>query len=337
MIISKAAVIDMSIELETWSLSKPFRITGETMVAFDVLVLTLRQGALVGRGEAIGVSYRGDAPARMRAQLEQLRSDIECGLGREAQQRLPIGGARNALDCALWDLEAKIARRPVWQLAGLEQPRALRTTFTIGADSPAAMAANALDWPAARALKLKLTGAESDAERVRAVRAARPDAWIAVDANRGFTRDSLESLMPTLVDTRVELIEQPFALGCDAHLDGLDSPIPIAADESIQGLDDLRAIGTRWDVINIKLDKCGGLTEGLAMAKLAAQMGRRAMVGTMGGTSLAMGPGFLVGQLCGVVDLDGPVLLKKDRVPGASYADGDIWCGDSVWGGAAAE
>jgi len=325
----------MQVRTETWALKKPFRITGSTIDEFDVLVLTLGQGGLTGRGEAIGVSYRGETLATMAAQLEALRPQIESGQGRLAQRELGIGGARNALDCALWDLEAKAVGRPVWQLAGLETLRPLLTTFTLGADTPAEMAAGAAAWPQAQALKLKLLGDEDDAARVRAVRAMRPDVWIGVDANRGFTLDSLAALLPTLVDARVQLVEQPFALGRDADLDGLDCPIPIAADESIQGLEDLERIGNRWDVINIKLDKCGGLTEGLEMARLAKRMGRRAMVGTMGGTAMAMAPGCVVGQLCEVVDLDGPALLRQDRQPGAHYADGQVWCAEAVWGGAA--
>jgi L-alanine-DL-glutamate epimerase-like enolase superfamily enzyme len=146
--------------------------------------------------------------------------------------------------------------------------------------------------------------------------------------------EKLERLLPVLVDCKVQLVEQPFALGHDADLDRISCPIPIAADESIQGLEDLMAHGRRFDVVNIKLDKCGGLTEGLAMARAARQMGLVPMVGTMGGTSLGMAAGFVVGQLCEVVDLDGPVLLKTDRVPAARYDDGMIWCGDAVWGGA---
>lgn len=326
--------LDMRLELETWALKKPFTITGETITTFDVMVLTLSHGQYVGRGEAIGVGYRGETPLSMLVELEAARDEIESGRGREAQERLPNGGARNALDCALWDLEAKIAGKPVWQLAGLEPPRPLRTTYTLGADTPQAMADGALAVPQARALKLKLTGSDLDAARVLAVRAARPDAWMAVDANRGFTPDSLEQLMPVLLSANVQLIEQPFALGCDHELDGIDSRIPIAADESIQGMADLEGIGERWDVINIKLDKCGGLTEALAMAKRIRALGRQPMVGTMGGTSLAMAPGFLVGQLCDVVDLDGPTLLARDRLRAATYVDGTIWCEESVWGAA---
>jgi L-alanine-DL-glutamate epimerase-like enolase superfamily enzyme len=247
---------------------------------------------------------------------------------------LPAGGARNALDCALWDLEAKLTGRSVWQLAGLEKPRSIVTTLTCGADTPQNMAAKAKgDYVNARAIKLKLTGESSDRDRVRAVREARPDVWLGVDANQGFTRESLEQLMPTLIDARVELIEQPFRIGEEALLDGFESPIPIAADESVQTSADIQSMVGRFNMINIKLDKSGGLTEGLAMARAAQRLGLELMVGNMIGTSLAMAPAFLLGQLCRVADLDGPTFLKADRPVGVEYVDGHIACGEELWGG----
>jgi len=219
----------------------------------------------------------------------------------------------------------------VWQLAGLEQPHPLLTTFTCGADTPEKMAATARGYANARAIKLKLTGEGSDADRVRAVRDALPDVWIGVDANQGFTRASLESLMPALTEARVQLIEQPFPIGQEALLDGFKSPIPVAADESAQTLADIRGLIGRFNVMNIKLDKCGGLTEGLSMARAARAAGLELMVGNMLGTSLAMAPAFLVGQLCKVVDLDGPVFLKADRSHTIRYADGMIDCPREVW------
>jgi L-alanine-DL-glutamate epimerase-like enolase superfamily enzyme len=194
------------------------------------------------------------------------------------------------------------------------------------------MASDAQAYSNAKAIKLKLTGQPSDAGRVRAVRAACPTVWLGVDANQGFTRPYLEALLPVLVETGVQLIEQPFKVGQEAQLDGLKSPIRIAADESAQALADLPALTARFDVINIKLDKCGGLTEGLAMARRAQQLGLQVMVGNMLGTSLAMAPAFLLGQLCDVVDLDGPVFLSHDRDPAVRYADGMISSPDSLWG-----
>lgn len=325
--------LQLDIALESWPLKKPFRITGETLHDFQVVVVTLQRGDAVGHGEATGVSYLRDTPASIVERLRALQGEIEDGHVEAVVAHMPIGGARNALDCALWDLRAKEAGVPVWKLAGVERVRPLCTTFTLGADSPADMAEGARQWPQAKSLKLKLTGTDEDADRVRRVRAARPDVWMGVDANRGFTADKLERLLPVLVACRVELIEQPFALGCDADLEGLSCPIPIAADESIQGVDDLLVRGHLYDVVNIKLDKCGGLTEGLEMARVARRMGLTPMVGTMGGTSRAMAAGFVVGQSCNVVDLDGPVLLKQDRLPAARYDDGLIWCDDAVWGG----
>jgi L-Ala-D/L-Glu epimerase len=302
--------------VEQWPLAVPFRITGHTWDFVDVLVVTLEKDGQVGRGEAEGVYYKDDTPASMIKEIEARRSLIEAGINRESVQKLlPPGGARNALDCAVWDLEAKLTGRRAWQIAGLERPRPLITTFTCGANTPEKMAAAAGAYANAQAIKLKLTGDPSDADRVRAVRQARPEVWLGVDANQGFTRASLERLMPTLTDTHVALIEQPFPIGQEALRDGFQSPIAIAADESVQDLHDIPGLVGRFNVVNIKLDKCGGLTEGLAMARAARALGLDTMVGNMLGTSLAMAPGFLVGQLCNVVDLDGPVFKPIARFP----------------------
>jgi L-alanine-DL-glutamate epimerase-like enolase superfamily enzyme len=266
-------------------------------------------------------------------QIESLRATIEAGISRESLRSiLRPGGARNALDCALWDLEAKLRGCSAWQIAELGTPRPLLTTFTCGADEPRKMAAVARAYTGARAIKLKLTGEPIDAERVHAVRDARADVWLGVDANQGFTSAFLERLMPTLTETRVALIEQPFPSGQDALLDGFESPIPVAADESVQCLMDMPGLVGRFDVVNIKLDKCGGLTEGLAMARAARDLGLETMVGCMTATSLAMAPAFLVGQLCSVVDLDGPVFLKSDRGTPVQYIDGFISCPRELWG-----
>jgi L-alanine-DL-glutamate epimerase-like enolase superfamily enzyme len=322
--------------IEKWPLMVPFRITGYVWELLEVVRVDLEKDGCVGRGEAAGVYYKGDTPASMLGQIEELRTPIEAGVDREALRKLlPAGGARNALDCALWDLEARLSGEPAWQRAGLEQPHTLLTTFTCGAAPPEEMAATARGYASACAIKLKLTGEPSDAERVVAVREARPDVWLGVDANQGFTRTLLERLMPVLTQARVALIEQPFRVGQECLLDGFQSPIPIAADESAQSLADLRSLAGRFNVVNIKLDKCGGLTEGLAMARAARNAGLDLMVGNMLGTSLAMAPAFLLGQLCKVVDLDGPVFLKTDRHITVRYTDGYIGCPEELWGGAA--
>jgi L-alanine-DL-glutamate epimerase-like enolase superfamily enzyme len=319
--------------IEQWPLVAPFQITGHRWESIDVLSISLEQDGQVGRGEAGGVYYRSDLPTSMIKQIESCRAIIEAGISREvAQKLLPPGGARNALDCALWDLEAKLSGCPAWQIAAVGKPRPLLTTFTCGADEPEIMAATARAYEGARAIKLKLTGEPNDAERVRAVRTARPDVWLGVDANQGFTRPFLERLMPVLIDTRVALIEQPFRVGQEALLEGFQSPIPFAADESAQSLADLSSLVGRFAIVNIKLDKCGGLTEGLAMARAARGLGLDTMIGNMMGTSLAMAPASLVGQLCDVVDLDGPIFLKGDRANPLQYAAGFITCPEILWG-----
>jgi L-alanine-DL-glutamate epimerase-like enolase superfamily enzyme len=194
------------------------------------------------------------------------------------------------------------------------------------------MAAAARAYKGARAIKLKLTGEPIDADRIRAVREARNEVWLSVDANQALNQSSFDNLMPTLVDKRVSMIEQPFPADRDAWLDGLQSPIPIAADESVQGLSDLPALVGRFNVINIKLDKCGGLTEALAMVGKARELGLKIMVGNMLGTSLGMAPAFILGQHCEVVDLDGPVFLASDRSKRATYSDGFIRCPEDLWG-----
>lgn len=329
------ARLTLRVEVEKWPLKTPFRITGHTWADLSVVVVTLERRGCVGRGEAAGVYYLNDDAASMVKRIEAVRGAIEAGIDRELlQELLPAGGARNAVDCALWDLESKLSGRFAWEIAGLDRPHPLLTTFTCGADEPEKMAATARAYAHARAIKLKLTGEPVDAQRVRAVREARADVWLGVDANQGFTRASLEQLMPVLTETRVALIEQPFPIGKEALLDGLQSPIPIAADESVQTLADMPALVGRFNVVNIKLDKCGGLTEALAMVRAARKLGLDAMVGNMLGTSLAMAPAFLVGQLCQVVDLDGPIFLKSDRAFTVDYSNGAVNCADALWGSA---
>jgi L-Ala-D/L-Glu epimerase len=331
----RATRLSLEVVLERLPLKAPFRISGYTFTDVPVVLVTLRDGVHEGRGEAAGVYYLHDAPEDMAAAIEAQRELIERGVTREElQELLPIGGARNALDCALWELDARRAGKPVWQLAGLERVTPLVTTFTLGADDPATMVANARACFGARALKLKLSGDLAvDVERVRAVREARPDVWLGVDANQGFTLDTLATLLPVLTAARVSLLEQPLARGREQDLEGFDCPIPIAADESVQGVSDVEGLLGRFDVVNIKLDKCGGLTEALAMAREAKRLGLETMVGNMVGSSLAMAPAFVCGQLCDVVDLDGPTFLSRDRAPAVSYNAGSVWCPDEVWGG----
>ena len=327
--------LKLRVELEKLRLSAPFRISGFVFEEQEVVVVTLDDGKHRGRGEASGVYYLGDTAPGMAVEIEAARGTIERGIERTAlQQLLPPGGARNAVDCALWELEAHRSGVAVWQLAGLDAPKPLVTTFTLGADDPATMAAGARKYAQARSLKLKLTGdLQQDIERVRAVRAARPDVWMGVDANQGYGIDALDALIGVLDSADVSLLEQPLKRGREADLDGFKSTIPIAADESVLTLPDIAGLVGRFSVVNIKLDKCGGLTEGLAMAREARRLGLGVMVGNMVGTSLAMAPAFVLGQLCDVVDLDGPIFLAKDRTPSMTYTNGSAWSGEEVWGG----
>lgn len=329
--------LTVSVTTEKMRLSKPFRISGYVFEAFDVVVVTLGDGQYQGRGEAGGVYYLGDDTAHMLSLLDGALDAIAAGPTREELRSiLPPGGARNAVDCALWELEAARAGVPVWQLAGQAAPKPLRTTFTLGADEPALMAETARGYAQARSIKIKLTGElDLDLARVAAVRAARPDAWLGVDGNQGFVAGQLDALIAGLLAQDVGLLEQPLARGREADLDGLHSPIPLAGDESILSLADVAPSVGRYNVVNIKLDKCGGLTEGLLMAQEARRLGLGVMVGNMGGSSLAMGPSFVLGQVCDIVDLDGPIFLANDRRPGVEYVDGNVWSGPEVWGGKA--
>jgi L-alanine-DL-glutamate epimerase-like enolase superfamily enzyme len=330
--------LKLRVEVEKLRLSAPFRISGFVFEEQEVVLATLADGSHRGRGEASGVYYLGDTAQTMIAAIEAARADIEAGADRGSLQRLlPPGGARNAIDCALWELDAHRLGVPVWKLAGLPPPKPLLTTFTLGADEPSAMAEGARKYAQAKALKLKLTGdLPLDIERVRAVRAARPEVWMGVDANQGYAIDALESLVAALQPLNISLLEQPLKRGREADLDGFKSKIPIAADESALSMGDIPGLVGRFQVLNIKLDKCGGLTEGLAMAHEARRLGLRVMVGNMVGTSLAMAPGFVLGQLCDVVDLDGPIFLAQDRTPSMTYTDGNAWSGEHVWGGPSA-
>ena len=326
--------LTLTVKAETIPLKEPFHISGHTFEAVNLAIVELRQGPFFGRGEASGVYYFKEDAKSMGAAIEAVRGEIEAGITRQALAALlPPGGARNAVDCALWELEARRAGWPAWMLAGVGEPVPKVTTFTLSAEAPERMARAARGFGHARALKLKLTGEDPalDAERVRVVRAVRPDVWLGVDGNQGFTPDRLDALTPALIDARVELVEQPFPRGCDAWMAGLDYPIATAADESVQGLQELEGL-LDFDVVNIKLDKCGGLTEALEMARLARRMGLGVMVGNMVGTSWAMAPAFVVGQLCDIVDLDGPVVLRRDRSPRIAYRAGRICCDDGVWG-----
>lgn len=328
-------VLKLDWAVERIRMAEPFTISGYTFEDGEVVVVTLDDGTHRGRGEGNGVYYFKDDAAHIVSELERTKSAIEAGPSREDLRTiLPPGGGRNAVDAALWDLEAKRAGRPVWQLAGLtDAPKPVRTTLTVPAEAPEVMAGRAVRFAQAKSIKVKLTGElDLDIARIEAIRAARPDVWLGVDGNQGFSRADLEPLVAGLVEQQVSLLEQPLARGKEAELEGFSSPIPLAGDESIIALPDVAGAVGRFAVINIKLDKCGGLTEALMMAAEARRLGLGVMVGTMFATSLGTAPGFVLAQLCDLVDLDGPILLAEDRQPSVIYEGGNIWAGPEVWG-----
>lgn len=324
----------MDIRQERLPLAEPFHLFGHIFRSADVMVVSIRQEDAVGRGEASGVYYLNDDLKTMTRQAELTRQAIEQGASRQdLLALLPAGGARNAIDCALWELEAQLSDQPVWRLAGVPEPKPLLTSFTLGAERPRKVRTKAVRRKHAKALKLKLSGdVDEDSERVALVRRARPDCWIGVDADQGYALRDFERLLPHLVAADVQLIEQPVKRGREAELKGFDCPIPIAADESVQSHPDLAEAVGCFSTINIQLDKCGGLTAALDLAGRARGLGFDLVVSTMPGSSLAIAPSFVIGQLCTMVDLDGPTFLAQDRDDPVVYENGMIWCPQSVWG-----
>jgi L-alanine-DL-glutamate epimerase-like enolase superfamily enzyme len=259
------------------------------------------------------------------AQIDKVRDLVESGSLNRAglQSLLPPGAARNALDCAFWDLESKLKDIPVWTLAGLPEPKPLITAFTINLDKPAAMAAVARENRHRPLLKLKLGGPD-DLERVRQVRVAAPDAELIVDANEAWTPVTYSEHASELARMGVKLLEQPLPAGQDAALASLGRAVPLCADESLHDFSDLGAVARLYDFVNIKLDKAGGLTEATKIANAARERGISIMIGCMVGTSLGMAPAFLLGAYARIVDLDGPLLLAEDRPDGIQYDGGTM-------------
>jgi L-alanine-DL-glutamate epimerase-like enolase superfamily enzyme len=285
--------------------------------------LTDRDG-VVGRGEAAGVDYDGETPGSMRRQIESVASQLHAATtSADLAALLPRGGARNALDCAWWDLQAKRSGVPAWISAGLQPMRPLLTACTIGLGSLCDIRRRARSLSSVPLIKVKVDGSRH-VDWIRVVREEAPLARLVVDANQSWTRALIEDLMPELLALGVEFIEQPVMRGQDDALDGLRSPIPIVADESCTDRDSLQGLLNRYQGVNIKLDKCGGLTEALALARGAQALGLDVMVGNMCGTSLGMAPAFLVAQLARWVDLDGPLLQKEDRPDAMRYVQGAV-------------
>jgi L-Ala-D/L-Glu epimerase len=322
--------LSITAAIERWPVAGQFIIARGAKTYVDVLVVAVSDGAHVGMGEGTAIYYHGESAESCLAQIEAVigaLSGLTVQAARDAAQTaLPPGAARNALDCALWDLEAKAARLPLWQLAGLAAaPKSLQTAFTISLGDPAVMEADAAK-AAARGfglLKLKLMGG-GDPERVAAVRKGAPDARLIVDANESWGGLDIAAEAAALAALGVEMIEQPVPVGQDALLEGVQSPVPFLADESCQSAADIEMCARYYDGINIKLDKAGGLTEALAMCREAEARGLKVMVGCMLSTSLGIAPAFLVAQGMDWVDLDGPILLAEDREDGFQFELGQI-------------
>jgi len=318
---------------ESWPLRGVFRIARGSYTEVAVVVAEIREGQAAGRGECRPYLRYGETPASVIAAIESIRPALQAGMGREdLQSALPPGAARNAVDCALWDLEAKQTGRPVWQLAGLPPPQRLATAYTLSVDTPDRLAAEAAKQAGRPLLKLKLAGA-GDLQRVAAVRTHAPQSRLVVDANEAWSRDDYLALAPELARLGVELLEQPFPAGADQALAGLPRSVPVCADESCHAADSLKALAGFYDVVNIKLDKTGGLTEALAMKALAEAQGYAIMAGCMVATSLAMAPAFLLAQGAAYVDLDGPLLLDKDHEPGLRFEGSQVYPpARALWG-----
>jgi L-alanine-DL-glutamate epimerase-like enolase superfamily enzyme len=308
----------LAIADERWPLAAVFRIARGAKTEAHVVVASLAQDGKTGRGECVPYARYGETVAGVIETIESARRDIEDGATRQDLLRLmKAGAARNAVDCALWDLEAKLSGRRAWDIAGLPEPAETETAFTLSLDEPQTMA-DAARKTRGPLLKIKLGGGR-DIECLDAVRAARPDAAFIVDPNEGWTIAQLKAYAADLKRLRVSLIEQPLAADADAGLEGYDAPVPLCADESLHTAADLPRIAAKYACVNIKLDKAGGLTAALALAREAQNSGLSIMVGSMVSTSLSMAPAFLLSSLAHFVDLDGPLLLSQDRVPGMRY------------------
>lgn len=314
----------ISIYTESWPSKTPFRIANHVWHDFPCVICEIEQETCVGRGEALGVYYQGETPASMSAQLEEISDHLAAGADRQQLLALlPPGGARLAADSALWDLEAQLQDCSAWETAGVDGAP-VETVFTIGLEpTPEAMAAKAAAATDLSLFKIKLDN-DRPVERIAAIQEARPDARLVVDVNQGWNIDELRRYAPRMHDLGVQMIEQPLPRDADAELEGFESAAPLCADESCMHLGELDAAEMRYQMINIKLDKTGGLTHALVLARAAREKNLGVMVGCMGGTSLSMAPSHILAQLCDFVDIDGPLLIKQDRPGGLVYDHGKV-------------
>lgn len=314
-------------------LAEVFTISRGSKTVANTVIVELSEGAFTGRGECTPYPRYGESVDSVIAEIDSLRTALADGLDRiELQKVMTAGAARNAVDCAFWDLEAKRSGTPVWQLAGLDEPKSITTAFTLSLNEPAQMEAKARENAHRPLLKIKL-GGEGDVARLDAVRRGAPDAEIIVDANEGWTRETYTELASTLLALGVRMVEQPFPADNDALLSDMKRPLPVCADESSHDSSTLDELVGRYDMVNIKLDKTGGLTQALIMKDKAQALGFEIMIGCMVASSLAMAPAFLVAQNVALVDLDGPLLLAQDCDNGLVYTGSEIASPDAkLWG-----
>ena len=318
--------------IEVWTLKETFRISRGSRTETRVVVVTIGDGEHTGRGEGVPIRRYDQTPESVLAQIESIAR--EKNLDRERLQKLlPPGAARNAVDCALWDLEAKRSGKRAWELANVPIVSEVETSFTISLDLPDKMGRAAKANSNAPILKLKLGGDDADLARVEAVRQAAPNARLLIDANESWSPEHFSAVAPKLKQLGVELIEQPFPADTDDVLEKLDHPVPVCADESCHTTDDVPRLRNLYEVINVKLDKTGGLTEALRLCQGARQNGFKLFIGCMVGTSLGMAPARLLASSADFADLDGPLLLKRDRDHGLQYRNGKIGMpSPELWG-----
>jgi L-alanine-DL-glutamate epimerase-like enolase superfamily enzyme len=316
-------VISLDAHEQCWPLDKPFRIARGTRTEARVIVVTVSDGQHTGRGEAVPIARYNQSVASVVAEIESIEGATNLDR-QQIQKLLPAGAARNALDCAFWDLEAKISGKRAWELANVPMVPEVETSFTISLDTPEKMAASAQGYGAPGPLKLKLGGEELDLARVEAVREVAPTARLLLDANESWSPPHYQKIVPALKRLGVELIEQPFPADSDQVLEELDHPVPVCADESCHTIVDLPRLTNRYEVLNIKLDKTGGLTEALLLSKRARESGFKLLIGCMVCTSLGIAPARILASNADYTDLDGPLLLARDRDHGIPYQNGRI-------------
>ncbi|WP_166305898.1 N-acetyl-D-Glu racemase DgcA [Bradyrhizobium sp. 26S5] len=325
--------ISLNVGIERWPIAGTFTISRGAKTEAVVVVAEVSQGGVIGRGECVPYPRYGETPEATLQAIQAMQEPLAGGIDRIAlQARMPSGAARNALDCALADLEARLSGQRIWNLLGRPAPEPRTTAYTISLGTPEAMAEATAKAAHRALLKIKL-GGEGDGARIAAVRKAAPASELIVDANEAWTDDNLAANLAACADAGVTLIEQPLPAGKDESLARIKRPVAVCADESVHDRASLAGLRGRYDAVNIKLDKTGGLTEALAMADAASALGFEIMIGCMVATSLAMAPAMLIAQAARFVDLDGPLLLAKDRDNGLRYEGSLVYPPDAaLWG-----